>query len=119
MRRAIALGIFMLPGCAAYTPVDVANPSNISLTQATTQIADSLVAMKRRLDDKRVKLGLIIDQVDVDLNVTASATAGGSQDLKIDAAKTALAGVGLSANVSGQQTSTGSRQNTIRLRSRT
>lgn len=104
-----------LPGCAAFTPVDVAKPSDITLVAATTQVAESLVAMKAELDRHKTRVGLIVDQVDVDLAVTASATQGGSQDLKIDASKTILAGVGLSADVQGSQTSTGQRSNTIHL----
>lgn len=114
--RLLALtAVLGLPGCAAFTPVEVAKPSDITLVNATTQVAESLVAMKQELDRNKTKVGLIVDQVDVDLAITAGATQGGSQDLKIDASKTMLAGVGLSADIQGSQTSTGQRSNTIHM----
>lgn len=117
LRRIVGLccGIIALHGCAAYTPVDVAKPSDITLEQATAQVASSLAGMKKILRKDGENFGLVIDQVDVDLNVTAAAGASGSQDLKIDAAKTAIAGLGLTEDVAGQQTSSAQRANTIHM----
>jgi hypothetical protein len=104
-----------LEGCAAFTPVDVAKPSDITLEQATASVADSLVAMKQRLVQDKTQLGLVIDQVDVDLNIAATSNEGGSQDLKIDASKIAMAGFGATADLSATQNSTAQRTNTIHL----
>lgn len=111
----VALFALALEGCAAYTPVDVAKPSKIDLVSATTDVARSLVAMRDELKNQDLKTGLIVDQVDVDLNVTASADQGGSQKLTIDAAKTALSGVGLTADVAGTQNSSANKGNTIHI----
>ncbi|MGV2108656.1 hypothetical protein ACQZ4X_21570 [Agrobacterium vitis] len=58
----------------------------------------------------------MIDEVDVNLKVTVNAAQGGTQKLTVDAANTALAGVGLKGEVTGEQTSNGSRENTITLK---
>ncbi len=106
LKVVVGLPIFtLLSNCAAFTPVDVAKPSDITLGQATQQVAESFVTMKSYLQDHKTTLGMVLDEVDVDFNVTAGASANGGQDLKIDASNTMLAGVGASAEVSGQQTS--------------
>lgn len=106
----------VVSGCAAYTPMDVAKPSNVTLVDATRDVGKSLVALKQELDQNQMKAGLLIDEVNVNLKVTANATQGGTQKLTVDAANTALAGVGLGATVTGEQTSTGYRENTISLK---
>lgn len=114
----VTLALMELSGCAAFTPVDVAKPSSITLEEATASVGRSLVSLKNELDNGGVRSGLIIDEVDVNLKVAAAATAGGTQKLTIDVANTALAGVGLGAEVTGQQTSSGNRDNSITLKFR-
>ncbi len=111
-----AASLLGLCSCAAYTPVDVAKPSNITLVDATREIGKSLVVLKQELDQNHMRAGLLIDEVNATLKVTANATQGGSQKLTVDVANTALAGVGLGATVTGEQTSTGYRENTISLK---
>ena len=112
----VAISSLAVANCAAFTPVDVAKPSTITLVDATTEVGRSLVALKRELDHNNMRAGLLIDEVDVNLKVTANATQNGTQKLTVDVANTALAGVGLNAAVTGEQTSTGSRENTITLK---
>lgn len=116
-RTSIIVGsAVLLASCAAFTPVDVAKPSQLTLPEATRQVGQSLVALKRELEANNLQAGLLIDEVEVHLNVTANATQGGTQKLTVDVAKTALAGVGLNAEVTGNQSSTGNRENNITLK---
>ena len=69
------IAILPAAGCAAFTPVDVAKPSDISLEDATLQVAKSFVETKNYLDANKREMGMIIDEVDVDFNVTAGAFA--------------------------------------------
>lgn len=105
-----------LCSCAAFTPVDVAKPSSITLVDATREIGRSLVVLKQELDRNHMRAGLLVDEVNATLKVAANAGQGGTQKLTLDAANTALAGVGLGATVTGEQTSTGNRENTISLK---
>lgn len=103
-----------LAGCASMRPVDVAKPSELTVDQALLDVATGLNNFRQQARQAKTSYGLLVDEVTVDLNVTASAT--DSSKLVIDAANIApsvLAGGTLGGSVTAEAGSTAERGNKI------
>lgn len=64
-----------LVGCA-YSPREVADPPEITLNHALTDVADSLDELRKKTEH-RPKVGLFVDEVTVQFNMSAKATSTG------------------------------------------
>lgn len=100
----------ILSGC--YTAGQVAQPSDITLDQALTQVSDSLTNLQKKTE-KQDKVGLIPDQVTVAFNVAAKATGTNSATLNLAAVPAAGGTLGASGTSSNVDES--SRGNTITI----
>lgn len=80
----VALIANSLVGCTSMRPVDVANPSEVTVDAALLDVAKGLDNFQRLGKASNVKYGLLVDEVTVTLKVTASAN--DSSKLVIDVA---------------------------------
>lgn len=102
--------ISTLAGCA--TPNQVARPTDISLDQAITSVADSLYSLQTKTNG-RDKIGLIVDEATVEFTIAASANNTTTTGATISAIQMAGGEAGLS--VSNELVNTGTRGNTIKI----
>lgn len=110
---------FVFSGCTSMKPVDVANPSEVTVDAALYDVAKGLNNFRKLGASTNTRYGLIVDEVTVTLKVTASAN--DSSKLVLDVANvkpTILEGgnVGVHAEQGGD--SHGTRDNTIVVRLR-
>ena len=66
----------MLNGCGTYTPKEVGDPKAISLSDAMSEVAYSLIRT-RQITEAHDKFGLIADEVSITFNVSSKANADG------------------------------------------
>ncbi|MDW9814292.1 hypothetical protein GOC60_05170 [Sinorhizobium meliloti] len=110
----ILAAIIGLAGCASFTPSEIAKPSDITLDAALQDVVHSLHRAQEQYPSDR-RLGLMVDQVDVNFEVAAKASAGGSRQLNI--AQVPIGGPGgtLGFTAQGQESSDANRGNTIKI----
>lgn len=96
-------------GCA-YTPREVADPKAITLNAAMVDVANSLNDM-RDVTDKRGKLGLLVDEVQVTFNINSKAT--NTNKLTVGLSNVPVSGGLFAANAENTLQSEGSRGNQI------
>jgi len=111
--------LLCLSSCAAFSPKDVANPTNLTVENALTDVGRGFAGMKTELRKSDVKLGLFPCKVTVNLNVTASADQGGKLVVDASTAPTSTAAttqintLTASGHVEQTNTSTATRGNTV------
>ncbi|MBZ3696000.1 hypothetical protein [Phyllobacterium calauticae] len=98
----------IVSGCS--TPQQVARPSDITLDNAITQVADSLNKIQIRTANRQ-KIGLIVDEATVTFNIAASSTNKSTVSADLSAAPLVGGKAGLS--ISNELTNQGNRGNTI------
>ncbi len=104
-----------ITGCAAFTPKDLANPSEVTLEQALTSVGAGLYQMKKA--QKGMKTGLIASSVNVTFKLAASAKDSGK--LTIDLSRAVAADPATSnQSIGGEKTSesSASRSNEITVK---
>ncbi len=85
----LVLCIPLETACAAFSPKDVANPTNLTVESALRDVGAGFAAMQREVRQQpNMKLGLFPCKVTVSLNVTASADQGGKLTLDASTAPT-------------------------------
>ncbi len=91
-----------MTGCAAFSPKDLANPSEVTLEQALASVGAGLYQMKEAQKD--MKTGLIASSVDVTFKLAASANDSGK--LTIDLSKAVASDpVTKNQSIAGEKTS--------------
>jgi hypothetical protein len=113
---AACLAAWGLAGCATFGPRDVAEPSDITIKAAMHEVAEGLVELRKELDREKMKVGLLVDEVNVNFNVTANATDTRklSIDLSNGAATTSVINAAFKA--SDELVATGARGNTVQIK---
>lgn len=116
----MTIALVPLAGCAAFTPFDLANPTNLTVEDALRDVGAGFAGMREELDQRRgLKLGLYPCKVTVNLNVTADAAQGGKLTLDASTAPsqttstTHVNTVTASGHVEQTNTSTAHRGNTV------
>lgn len=113
MNRIGALSaVLLLAGCA--TPSIVAEPGEITLDAALTEVANGIYNLQKTTEG-RPKAGLILDEVSVSLNVSAKATNTGTTGATIGNVPLNIGGVG-GLTVSNTMVGEGNRGNTITMK---
>jgi hypothetical protein len=113
IRAATALGLAVLVAGCAYQPRQVADPGEITLDSALMQLANGLNNMRDQTR-ARDKLGLIVDEAEVTLNISAKATKEGQ--LTLSASQIPIASGLLGLTASEKLSNEGTRGNTIVIR---
>lgn len=115
MRKTFAILTLLsatLASCASFTPSEIVKPSEISLDRAIQDVSKSLHhAQDQYPSDKR--LGLMVDEVQVQFQVAAAASNSGSAQLNVAAIPVSPAGGTIGGNIQGQEGSNANRGNTI------
>src|SRR5687768_12692631 len=94
MRPNIIIGVLaMCVGACSYRPIDVANPSQITLEQGMREVAIGVATMRDELQRKKTRLGVVVDEVTVDFNLAASAT--DTSQIKLDLSRPVSTGTGI------------------------
>ena len=78
----LSINMLSLAGCGAFTPREVAEPSNVTLRQAVFDVAETLRDV-RDLTPPGKKTGLMADEVTVTFNIAASSTTTNKADLTV------------------------------------
>jgi hypothetical protein len=115
MRKALAILTLIssaLASCASFTPSEIVKPSEISLDGAIQDVSKSLHhAQDQYSSDKR--LGLMVDEVQVQFQVAAAASNSGGAQLNVAAIPVSAAGGTIGGSIQGQEGSNANRGNTI------
>ncbi len=120
MLKLLASSVVMiaaLAGCTSMRPVDVAKPSEVSVDAALSDVANGLRNFNSINKAGNTRYGLLVDEVTVQLKVTASAK--DSSKLVIDVANvkpSLLSGGTLSSKFEQGAESSGNRDNTINVK---
>jgi hypothetical protein len=118
MIRHLAVTLLFFSGltsCASYSPRQVAQPTDISLNTATNDVAVALHNLEAAYPpDKRI--GLIVDEVPIEFNVTAAASDGGTQQLNLANVPLQGSGGAFGATIQGQQNANSNRGNVITVK---
>ena len=113
-RSAIAILICgALPACVSYAPRDIANPKEITLKDALTDVSDSLQEVQKRSRPDE-KIGLIVDEAIIVFDIKASATDKNEGRISVDNTSLPLTTLGGSYVV--ENTSGAHRGNTITIK---
>jgi bacterioferritin-associated ferredoxin len=107
---AIAMSV---SACGAFTPREIAEPSNVTVRDAVFEVADTLRELQNRVPVGS-KSGLIADEVTVVFNVAASSDVTNKAGLTIS--NVPLAGGSVGGNAEVQSVSSASRGNTITIK---
>lgn len=115
-RRACALLLTCIfpSGCALIVPQAYVKPQEVTLPQAMKDLACGLKTLQNESAKLNIRTGGIVDQVDVTLNLKASAT--GDSTLVVDAKPALPATVGtLGLNYTDKTEIVGSRDNQVKI----
>lgn len=114
----IPVSLLLVPGlygCTMTIPREYPQPEEVTLDQAMRDVVCSLATLQNEQAKLDVNTGTIIDEIEVTLNVTASAKKG--SQLVVDATPALPAAVGtLGIGYTGTTELAGSRGNTVRIK---
>lgn len=112
MKKTVMLLIILsISGCTTLKPEAVVTPSEISVQDAMKSVADGLSVLKDSLDKNKMKTGLYVDQVDLNLQLTSKAT--DTKTLAVDITQPVLSGKVIGLNSS--EYAEGSRGSTLKV----
>lgn len=110
----VAILSVIVSSCASMRPVDVSRPSEISVNAALADIASGLIEFRRLGQASNNNFGLLVDEVQITLKVTASATDSSKLVVDVSNVKPSLLSGGTAGvNLTQEAGSEGNRDNTV------
>lgn len=106
----------VLCGCGTFTPAQVAQPSDITIKSALSQVAEGVAEMQAELRDRKIRLGVIVDEVNVTFNVTANATRTDTLSVDLSNGPATNSVIAASLKGSDQLVATGTRGNVVNIK---
>lgn len=80
----VVAGVLTLSGCGMFSPPPV-RPSDITVEQALASVGDGLAVFKKKLDSNNMKLGMYVDTINLELDLTTDQKGDGK--LSVDFSK--------------------------------
>ncbi|WP_155632838.1 hypothetical protein [Burkholderia cepacia] len=80
----VVIGVLPLAGCGMFSPPPV-QPSDITVEQALASVGDGLAVFKQKLDSHKMQLGMYVDTINLELDLTTDQKGDGK--LSVDFSK--------------------------------